>query len=605
MTAEFFLIALAALAHFTQAHPTVLVRPAENETLPVGAPGIIVAGHVAAGEPWVWINGVKTEVFRTGSFAAYLAANNLAEHGWTVAAWAGANAPRARKKVKRESSKPLSLQERILSSVEPKTSLVEIPTGESLNISFEAAPGSQAWYKIASVTDKIHMNESRPGFYENRFTLPPQESYKQSQGGELSLFIENKESLQIDTKKMIRVSKAGTWPKAFKAAAENTRILSSPQPGSYWFSAALGTALTADAVFGPLRRLRLGGALKGWAMAEEIAPEKYLPAVATIQSIQVLENASPASETVIKIQWNSNAQLPFLVEENDQELKIRIFSARIHLNWIPFKNHQESSFVEGISWDIPMEDEVAIHVELSRPLSWGYWTESFKGGLSLRLRSPTAPPANPSKTAASRQIISPYQSRLSGLKIVIDPGHGGKETGALSPSGRSEQEANLGLAKILQGKLESRGAKVQLTRRELEQNQSLQERVAAAKAFNADFFLSLHCNDFASPVNPFEGGPWGYSIYYHHRLSLALAHQVRKSLEARDLAIPSNGVLWGDLYVLRELTIPAVLIETGYLILPWQEELIFWNKKFADQFTESLAGALEIYAKEASQRRKR
>jgi N-acetylmuramoyl-L-alanine amidase len=77
--------------------------------------------------------------------------------------------------------------------------------------------------------------------------------------------------------------------------------------------------------------------------------------------------------------------------------------------------------------------------------------------------------------------------------IVIDPGHGGKDPGAISPAGLKEKDINLKVAKLLQDDLEKRGFKVILTRAR-DVYLTLQERVDVAKKYNADLFVSVHAN---------------------------------------------------------------------------------------------------------------
>ncbi|MEK7287235.1 MAG: N-acetylmuramoyl-L-alanine amidase [Elusimicrobiota bacterium] len=604
----------------TQADEPVLVRPLEGETIPIGAAGIIAAGHVEPGIKWVWINGMKVPVYWTGSFSSYVPSDALAKNNWTVTlATTVRAAAAAARTVRLERPKAMNLKERITSSLEPKASSLEILPSESLGISFQAAPGGRAWYRIASIAAKSPMNETLPGFYEGRFAPAPQDTFRRSKSGELEIFFEGQESLRLKTGKNIRVAQPGAWPKAFETTATKTKILSSPQSGNYWFSVPSGTILSADGTIGNFHRVRLGGALKGWVAADELKAEKYLSAVPKVISVRVVESTAPDNETVLKILWNSNAQLPFLVEEQaERELKIRLFNCRIHLNWIPFKPSAQSSVVEGISWNIPMEDEVDLNVALSRPLGWGYWSQSFKGGLAIRFRKHGKRPLANHKNRAPRaddnsasseelvakkisgkQMASPYRLWLEGLTVAIDPGHGGRESGALAPSGHFEHEANLRLAKELARHLENRGAKTVLTRQSADETLSLEKRVEIARAVNPDFFISIHCNDFASWINPYEGGPWGHSVYYYRQLSIPLAQRIKKALrERRNLSLPDNGVLWGDLYILRELTVPAVLIEVGYLVFPWQEEMLLWDKNFSSNFSETVSRALETHAKE-------
>ena len=81
-------------------------------------------------------------------------------------------------------------------------------------------------------------------------------------------------------------------------------------------------------------------------------------------------------------------------------------------------------------------------------------------------------------------------------KIVLDPGHGGKDPGAIGVGGLAEKDIVLAVAKKLAAKLESQGINVVLTRKD-DRYVPLEDRTAIANAENADLFISLHVN--ASP----------------------------------------------------------------------------------------------------------
>ena len=82
--------------------------------------------------------------------------------------------------------------------------------------------------------------------------------------------------------------------------------------------------------------------------------------------------------------------------------------------------------------------------------------------------------------------------------IVIDPGHGGHDTGALGPTGLQEKDVNLKIAKALKSKIERDGNKIGITRVFLTRDDDrfipLEERTAIAKKLNTDLFVSIHCN---------------------------------------------------------------------------------------------------------------
>jgi N-acetylmuramoyl-L-alanine amidase len=78
-------------------------------------------------------------------------------------------------------------------------------------------------------------------------------------------------------------------------------------------------------------------------------------------------------------------------------------------------------------------------------------------------------------------------------RLVVDPGHGGKDTGAVGPNGLKEKEVTLDVARRVASILGAQGIQVVLTRDD-DTFVSLEERTARANAFGADLFVSIHCN---------------------------------------------------------------------------------------------------------------
>lgn len=152
---------------------------------------------------------------------------------------------------------------------------------------------------------------------------------------------------------------------------------------------------------------------------------------------------------------------------------------------------------------------------------------------------------------------------LAGATIVIDPGHGGSDSGAeyKDNSGRKkymEKTYTLQIGKRLRRELKSKGARVIMTRTK-DRAVGLRERVKIAELEHADCFISLHLN--SSPDHN-EGS--GVTTYYYHRgNSKYLAQSV--SQHFFNLPLSSRGIEFGDFLVIRDTTIPSILCETGYV----------------------------------------
>ena len=102
---------------------------------------------------------------------------------------------------------------------------------------------------------------------------------------------------------------------------------------------------------------------------------------------------------------------------------------------------------------------------------------------------------------------------LSNILVVIDPGHGGDQPGAIGPTGLKEADAVLTISKKVRDKLTARGARVELTR-STDQTLTLTARTNFANSLKADRLISIHLNDFNGQSN--------YTLMYPKILKQAL-----------------------------------------------------------------------------------
>jgi len=226
-------------------------------------------------------------------------------------------------------------------------------------------------------------------------------------------------------------------------------------------------------------------------------------------------------------------------------------------------------------------------------------------------------------STSRQELIAPVQdpaheapSVFSVRKIVLDAGHGGKDTGAIGVKGVLEKDVTLAIAEKLKRKLLAQGLQVEMIR-EKDYFLSLEERVGQSNRANACFLIGIHCNaaknsqakgveiyyasdteeagedpgiesaSFLRAGNEAAGG--GRTVEDLIRIvncqeSYELARSISASLK-RDLSIRIRGSKSGSYFLLKNSVIPAVLIELGFLSNPGEAE------KMADPFEQDrLAG---------------
>jgi len=150
--------------------------------------------------------------------------------------------------------------------------------------------------------------------------------------------------------------------------------------------------------------------------------------------------------------------------------------------------------------------------------------------------------------------------------IVIDPGHGGKDPGAVSCLGYYEKEVNLAVAKYLDSMLRQKGFETIMTR-DSDVYVSLGERADLANRHGADLFVSVHADSVDS------SSPNGFTVYAA-RVASSRAIQMGQSI-VQDLVATgtsSRGLRKANYQVLVKTQCPSVLVELGYLSNPWEAQ---------------------------------
>lgn len=178
---------------------------------------------------------------------------------------------------------------------------------------------------------------------------------------------------------------------------------------------------------------------------------------------------------------------------------------------------------------------------------------------------------------------------LRGKTVVVDPGHGGYDVGAVA-NGLEEKDIVLDTGLKLKGDLEAMGATVVMTR-ETDRYLSLDERTEVANNANADAFVSVHVN---------AGGGVGDESYwygeYEAERSERLAEDVQERLiEATGAA--DRGVKEGNFQVIRDTDIPAILAEIGFIDSSTDAANLS-EEEYLDDTSEGLTGGVDQFFEE-------
>jgi len=166
------------------------------------------------------------------------------------------------------------------------------------------------------------------------------------------------------------------------------------------------------------------------------------------------------------------------------------------------------------------------------------------------------------------ELYKPFTSDrdkpLEGKVIIVDPGHGGVDTGAPGPGKLNEKDVVLGISLYLQQMLEEAGAEVIMTRSE-DVEVNLYDRPEKIDRFNADLFISIHANAHAADAPATE--IHGIMVLYNYAHNEKLADIMLETM-VEETNIPEFRTWRRNIAVIRHPHVPSVLIEAGYMMHP-------------------------------------
>lgn len=173
--------------------------------------------------------------------------------------------------------------------------------------------------------------------------------------------------------------------------------------------------------------------------------------------------------------------------------------------------------------------------------------------------------------------------------VVLDAGHGAKDSGAVGVTGKYEKNFNLAVVLKAAALLKQENkVDVVLTRSD-DTFLELKERAGMANNLKADLFISVHANSGSSSAAS------GSETYYQRAESKALANVMHKYL-VQATGLSDRGVRYGNFHVIRETTMPAVLLEVGYLSNKGDETLLF-SEDLQNKVAAGMVAGIKEYLK--------
>ncbi len=192
----------------------------------------------------------------------------------------------------------------------------------------------------------------------------------------------------------------------------------------------------------------------------------------------------------------------------------------------------------------------------------------------------------------TRSQIRPSYGNVNGRQlVVIDPGHGGPDVGA-TRNGVYEKDIALAISKQLGRILQQMGYAVTYTRTE-DIDLDLEPRVQIAENARASAFVSVHVNSLDANASQVSG------VETYHAQSASLGKNLAELVHQQILASTGandRGVRSARFYVIRNTSMPAILVETGYITNPSEASRLV-NGAYQERMAEAIAKGVDQFLK--------
>ncbi|WP_164670494.1 N-acetylmuramoyl-L-alanine amidase [Virgibacillus doumboii] len=266
--------------------------------------------------------------------------------------------------------------------------------------------------------------------------------------------------------------------------------------------------------------------------------------------------------------------------------KITVTATEVRIRTGPGTNHEIIGYTsKGDTYNLVKSTNNWNNVVLGNG-STG-WIAGWLTGYSTGKSNPPEANTNSGSNNDAQPQTTSANGALEGYNIVLDPGHGGMDPGAIGIGGVFEKNVIMNTVDNVAQNLRAAGATVILTR-DSDYFLTLEERVELSNVYNTHAFVSLHYN--ACPIM----GINGVSTHFHTGgEDRQLATNLQAALE-QNISLYSRGIMQSDYHVLRENSEPAVLVELGFITNP-NDLAAAQTNSYQDNVADGIVQGLKNY----------
>lgn len=255
-------------------------------------------------------------------------------------------------------------------------------------------------------------------------------------------------------------------------------------------------------------------------------------------------------------------------------------------------NAQDSQDISWVRAEQAAPETVMVRIMPAPQVSVGEINQPSPSLLSLELNGYQARTPLPAPNLGSGMANFPDPGTIpqGQIVIVLDPGHGGSDPGAVGIGGLSETDIVNPMSHRIRDLLEEQGVRVILTRED-NRTVDLQPRVELANRLNANLFVSLHANAI-SMSRPDVNGIETYYFQSGQQLARTIHGHLLEATGG-----PNRGVRTARFYVLRHTRMPAVLLELGF-VTGNQDARRLADPQYRERLSQAIARGILQYVRQ-------
>ena len=460
----------------------------------------------------------------------------------------------------------------VADSIEPARNIV-LSRGDIWELSFRGTPGQNAEYRFANadwqpMTEVFSKESKTSGLYRaGLVAVPGTESAGEPVRFRLQRNSDSTNGSRITGEPVVEVTskaRVGFWD---GATLRLVRVKEDGTPvsfgihevrlgGPYLAELPGGTLLRVTGMQGNNYHVRLSSDLDGWVASRDV---ELAPSGTQMPHLAFTDLSAYGDDAVDYVSIPYPSRVPFSVSPTISlggraAVAIDFFGAHHAATWL--SHRPTAKTVREVTVQQVAADRLRVCVELHGQQLWGYKWSVTNNSLRLSIRRPP-------------KLAAPPVSPLKGLKIALEPGHGGSNSGARGVSGSQEKDINRLAVAELARQFKAAGATPVIVR-ENDEDSSLGERVRRAIAANADFFISVHANSAGHERGYLRVS--GTSTYYKWPFCRDLSDAIHTRLLDITKLDDFGNVGNFNYYPIRANTwMPSMLVEQAFMSNPEDE----------------------------------